>query len=113
MTDFDVVVCGGGPAGLTAAWEACRRGCSALILEEHSSIGVPERCAGLLSLSGLSKLSLPLERRFTQNTVRGAVFFSPDGGSFTVDAGRPVAAVVSRKSFDQHLARRACKCAEL
>jgi len=113
MADFDVVVCGGGPTGLTAAWEAGRRGCSVLILEEHTSIGVPERCAGLLSLSGLNKLSLPLERRFTQNTVRGAVFFSPGGSSFTVDAGRPVAAVVSRKDFDQHLARRACECADL
>lgn len=113
MADFDVVVCGGGPTGLTAAWEAGRRGCSVLILEEHASIGVPERCAGLLSLSGLKKLSLPPERRFTQNIVRGAVFSSPGGRSFTVDAGKPVAAVVSRRNFDQHLARRACKYADL
>jgi len=113
MADFDVVVCGGGPAGLTAGWEAGRRGCSVLILEEHPNIGLPERCAGLLSLSGLKRLSLSLERRFTQNTVRGAVFFSPGGRSFTVDARKPVAAVVSRRSFDQHLARRACKYAEL
>jgi len=113
MADFDVVVCGGGPAGLTGGWEAGRRGCRVLILEEHPSIGLPERCAGLLSLSGLERLSLPLEPRFTQNTVRGAVFFSPGGRSFTVDAGKPVAAVVSRRSFDQHLARRACRYADL
>jgi hypothetical protein len=37
--EYDVVVCGGGPAGVAAAVSAARRGAKPLIIEQHGSLG--------------------------------------------------------------------------
>ncbi|MEM3032311.1 MAG: FAD-dependent oxidoreductase, partial [Nitrososphaerota archaeon] len=59
MPGSDVAVVGAGPAGLLAARELARRGVSVLVFEEDRTIGRPERCAGLYSISGLKSLGLP------------------------------------------------------
>lgn len=105
--DYDVVVVGAGPAGLLTAREAAGMGCSVLVLEEHDEIGKPEKCAGLFSISGLQMLNIPLSQSYIQNVVRGAVFFSPSGRTFVLDAKRPVAVVSSRELFDKFLAQKA------
>ncbi|HDM26810.1 MAG TPA: NAD(P)/FAD-dependent oxidoreductase, partial [Candidatus Bathyarchaeota archaeon] len=104
---MDVAVIGGGPSGLLAAREAARRGVDVAVFEEHSRIGVPIHCAGLLSTSGLRRLGLPHRGVYVQNRVRGALFYSPSGLSFTVERPHPVACVVDRALFDQELADRA------
>ncbi len=105
--DCDVVIIGAGPAGLLTAREAASMGCSVLVLEEHEEIGRPEKCAGLFSMSGLKMLGIPLSHSYAQNVVRGAVFFSPSGRSFFLDAGRSVAVVSNREAFDKFLAQQA------
>lgn len=106
-SDYDVVVVGAGPAGLLTAREVACMGCSVLVLEEHDEVGRPERCAGLFSISGLKMLGIPLSQSYIQNIVRGAVFFSPSGRSFILDAKRPVAVVSNRELFDKFLAHKA------
>lgn len=109
IEEYDIAVIGGGPAGLLASKEAAKVGCRVLVVEEDDYIGRPEKCAGLYSLRGLSLLGLKPERYYTQNLVKGAVFKSPSGYSFTVDVGNPVALVANRERFDQFLA---CKAIE-
>ena len=99
----EVAVIGGGPAGLLAAREICRRGLNVHVFEEDSEIGSPERCGGLLSLRGLSMISAPKPMKYILNLVRGAIFYSPSGYEFELDAEKWVAAVISRKRFDQML----------
>lgn len=87
-----------------AARELARRGVSVLVFEEDRTIGRPERCAGLYSISGLKSLGLPLDGPYVQNTVRGATFISPSGHSFVVEAADDVAVVCNRERFDQYIA---------
>jgi len=98
-----VAVIGGGPAGLLAAREICRRGLDLHVFEEDLEIGSPERCGGLLSLRGLERISAPKPMKYVLNLIRGAIFHSPSGHEFELDAGRWVAAVISRKGFDRML----------
>jgi len=107
LRETQVLVVGAGPSGLIAAREASQRGASVIALEEHSEIGRPCHCAGLLSVDGMRRLKIPLDGFYVQNKVRGAIFFSPSGLSFMVERQRPVAYVVDRVSLDKFLANQA------
>jgi len=109
IEEKQVLIIGAGPSGLIAAREAAQREADVLVLEEHTEIGLPCHCAGLLSLNGLEKLGVPTDGLYVQNKVRGAIFFSPSGLSFTVERRNPVACVVDRVLFDRFLARQAVK----
>ncbi|RLI20602.1 hypothetical protein DRO47_04730, partial [Candidatus Bathyarchaeota archaeon] len=47
----DVTVIGAGPSGLIAAREVTEKGFDVKVVEEDPEVGVPNHCAGLLSLS--------------------------------------------------------------
>jgi flavin-dependent dehydrogenase len=48
MSDFDVIVIGGGPAGCYAALTTATKGCRGAGVEEHSAIGTPRHDPGWL-----------------------------------------------------------------
>ena len=58
MSDFDVIVIGGGPAGCYAALTAATKGCKVAIFEEHGAIGWPRHDPGWL-----------MESEFTQSVI--------------------------------------------
>ena len=55
MSDFDVIVIGGGPAGCYAALAAAARGCRTALLEEHGAIGWPRHDPGWLMKSDFAE----------------------------------------------------------
>jgi len=55
MSDFDVIVIGGGPAGCYAALTAATKGCRVAIFEEHGAIGWPRHDPGWLMESEFAK----------------------------------------------------------
>jgi len=55
MSDFDVIVIGGGPAGCYAALTAAIKGCRVAIFEEHGAIGQPRHDPGWLMESQFTK----------------------------------------------------------
>ncbi|MCF2135827.1 MAG: NAD(P)/FAD-dependent oxidoreductase [Candidatus Thorarchaeota archaeon] len=103
----DIAIIGAGPAGLLAAREAALQGVDVLVLEEHEEVGVPDHCAGLLSVTGLASLGLKPPSHVIQNHVRGAVIYAPSGHSIHIERGKREALVIDRRAFDRWLAERA------
>jgi flavin-dependent dehydrogenase len=58
MSDFDVIVIGGGPVGCYAALSAATRGCRVALFEEHGAIGWPRHDPGWL-----------MESEFTESVI--------------------------------------------
>jgi len=106
MDEAEVVVVGGGPAGSTAAYRLAERGHDVLVLEEHSRIGLPVQCAGLVSQR---VLDLAGSTAFVRTAVRGAAVFGPSLGSVAFKAAGPRAFVIDRAGLDVHLADRAAR----
>jgi digeranylgeranylglycerophospholipid reductase len=57
--EHDVLVVGGGPAGLSVARELARLGRSALVIEREAEIGVPVHTSGATACSTLDRFQLP------------------------------------------------------
>jgi digeranylgeranylglycerophospholipid reductase len=98
----DVIVVGGGPAGLLTSRDLAASGFSVVVLEEHDTIGVPVHCTGVLGMDAFDELDLP--RHTVLQTVHAARFISADGSSVLIDHERVRAAVIDRGRFDASLA---------
>src|SRR3954463_6553893 len=105
MSNVDVLIVGGGPAGLYAAERLARRGVSTLICEEHGVIGDPVHCTGVLATESFDILGLP--REATLNALTTATFVSPSGITISHSTPSPLASVIDRGTFDRALAARA------
>jgi len=84
-----------------------KKGVEVKVFEEHSTIGEPNHCAGLLSVEGLRRLDLEPSPEFVQNEIRGGTIHSPNGTSIRIAGSRTRAYVVNRTDFDRHLAEEA------
>ena len=51
--EYDVVVLGGGPAGMAAAAAAAQSGCSTLLIERYGFLGGMGTAAGVTNFCGL------------------------------------------------------------
>lgn len=103
----DIAVIGGGPCGSFSALTAARLGADVVVFEEHTEIGAPQHCAGLLSLSGLKRIPLQLPPEVVENEVKGAVFYAPSGEEFVIRRDVPVSYAIDRELFDKYLAELA------
>src|SRR5215471_5732705 len=98
----DVAIVGAGPAGLTAARALASRGRDVVVLEEHSRIGVPVHCTGVLGAEAFEEFDLPAAS--IVGTAEAATFIGADGSRVSVDAEKARAVIVDRAVFDQSLA---------
>ncbi len=105
----DIIVVGGGPCGSYAAYTAAKHGAEVTVCEEHGEVGAPRHCAGHLNISSMKRLGIQLPQDVIENTIRGAVFYSPSGKEFVLRCRNPVTYVVNRELFDKHLAELAKK----
>ena len=83
---------------------ACR-GAGVLLCEEHSTIGDPVHCTGILAAESFEEFDLP--RDATLNALTSARFVSPSGMTVTYSTPSPLATVIDRPAFDRALSERA------
>lgn len=104
-----VSIIGGSVSGLLAARELTSRDIDVTVYEEHREIGVPEKCDGLVSSSGMSELGLVPPSYVVQNSLTKAVFFSPSMKEVEIDARKQNVIVLDRARFDKYLAELAAR----
>jgi digeranylgeranylglycerophospholipid reductase len=99
----DVIVVGGGPAGLSAAEAAARGGARVALLERQKEIGYPIHTSGGSWISDMRALEIPERLYFPIHTV---VFQSPNR-RVAFEYPDPVCCVIDIRGVYQHLAGRA------
>ena len=103
--NYDVLVAGGGPAGLYAACRLALAGFSTLVCEEHDAIGTPVHCTGVLAAASFDEFALP--RAAILNPLTTVRFVSPTGLDVLYTPPTLQAVVIDRALFDRQLAAQA------
>ncbi|MDH4158218.1 MAG: geranylgeranyl reductase family protein [candidate division Zixibacteria bacterium] len=102
---YDVVIIGAGPAGLTAGEELARSGRSVLILEKNEEIG-PKICAGGLPTK-ITELGIPLDiadRQFT------SIKAHTGNKSYVISLPWVFLSTIDRQKLGRFLLNRAVSC---
>src|SRR5579859_3316405 len=101
--DYNVLIVGGGPAGLAAAESAAKQGVRTLVLERQHEIGYPIHTSGGSWISDMKALSIP---EHLYHPVTKVFFVSPQR-EVALQYNPAVCCVVDVRGLYQHLAARA------
>ena len=101
--DWNVLIVGGGPAGLAAAEAAAKQGARTVVLERQNEIGYPVHTSGGSWVSDMEALQIP---RHLYHPIHKVVFISPHR-EVPLHYNSAVACVLDVRGVYQHLAGRA------
>ncbi len=107
----DVLVCGAGPAGSTAALELARAGCST-VLVDRETFPRDKVCAGWVNARAFSEFDFLSGRagELTERSFSALTFLSPNlGQRTTYEADEALGYLASRRDFDHGLLRLAAQ----
>lgn len=99
-----ISIIGAGPAGSYLAHLLAKNNYEVSVFEEHSKIGHPMQCTGIIT-SALNDI-MQIKKEFLLNKVNLLKVFSPSGHNLTFKTKRPNL-IIDRTKFDQHIANKA------
>lgn len=102
---LDVAIIGGGPAGMSTARGLASLGWATAVFEEHTAVGLPVHCTGVLADDVIRELALP--GNVVLNPLSTVRFVAPAGHSFQYTTATTEAVVIDRAAFDAGLAENA------
>jgi len=103
LDSYDIVVAGGGPAGLSAAHVAAAQGLRVLIAEKHAEIGSPTRTSGGSFIADMVALGVPPH---LYHPIRRCRLCGPSAEA-TFTTSEPTACIINVRGLYQYLAERA------
>ncbi|MCD6477699.1 MAG: NAD(P)/FAD-dependent oxidoreductase [Candidatus Aenigmarchaeota archaeon] len=95
---YDLIVCGAGPIGSYLGLRFSKRGYKTLVLEEHSEIGKPLACSGLMSKRLWD--FIPYNKKLIEKEIEGARIHL-DKNVYTFRSNQAI--VVNRVSLDRYM----------
>ena len=95
-------IIGAGPAGSFAAYLLAKKGFDVNLFEEHSQIGQPVHCTGLVTDS-FQKI-IPLKKEFLVNAIKHYRLISPSQKQVIINKKEYI---LDRAAFDQYLVNKA------
>jgi digeranylgeranylglycerophospholipid reductase len=112
MNECDVVIVGAGPAGSAAAKTSAERGAKTILLEEHTTIGVPTHCTGGLFSPTRPDFTEEILRTLGKHLIlreyKAAHVFAPSGKLVKeISLSGKGCYLIERAQFDRDLARLA------
>ena len=100
MVEYDIVIVGGGPAGLSAAYTAAKSNARVILFEKDASIAHNIRTSGVTWIEEMEKLGIS---RDYYNPIKNYSFISPSN-EVNIGGNDATACVLDVRSVYQHLA---------